>query len=314
MFNVYKITNSINDKVYVGRTVHTLKNRWEGHLKRFYAGDKRAIYCAMRKYGVDNFKIELIEECSSYEDMVYKEAYYCKQLNAYTHGYNMTTAGEINPMECAKSKQSHDNKMRSEAVRSKISNSMKAVRARSKNHIYIHRGKEQKRIPPEKVADYLLAGWEKGTFKGKIKLHNIKGKETTIFEENLKEYLDKGWIRGGKSKPLSQAHRAKLKQCHKNISDTFRKEQSLRLKNYYLANPYWKTKSKKKVKIINPNTGETQIFDSCLDAARKTDIPESAAKAGKFAQWVKLGYIKRRKSMYNNYKVEFVLDKGGDNT
>lgn len=306
MFNVYKIVNSINNKVYVGRTIHSLESRWLGHMKCLERGDMRQLYCAMRKYGVENFHIELIEEYNNLEDMIAGEAYYCDFYDSYKNGYNMTTAGEINPMECSKSKMSHDLKMRSKAVKIKISNTMKQVRAKSKNHIYIHKDKQMKRIDPCLLDNYIKQGWIRGTIKGKIRLHNNEGLETTVFLEDVDKYIRDGWKRGGKHRVFSETHLSKLRESNKNKSDKFKKEQSIRLKKYYQENPNWKTKSKKKVKITNPDTNEALIFDSCINMCRNTDIPESLAKSGKVGYWVKNKLINYKKSMYNNWKIEFI--------
>jgi hypothetical protein len=53
---IYKIINDINDKVYIGKTVKTIKVRWQQHLlqerKNKTQANKRALYSAMNKYGV----------------------------------------------------------------------------------------------------------------------------------------------------------------------------------------------------------------------------------------------------------------------
>lgn len=59
---IYKIVNDINDKVYIGQTITTIKDRWHGHMSSAL-NDKRnksALYNAMRKYGRDKFHIEEI--------------------------------------------------------------------------------------------------------------------------------------------------------------------------------------------------------------------------------------------------------------
>ena len=63
---IYKITNKINDKIYVGKTLDTIENRWREHKNDYQKrrNEKRPLYSAMRKYGIDNFFIEKIEECS----------------------------------------------------------------------------------------------------------------------------------------------------------------------------------------------------------------------------------------------------------
>ena len=59
---VYVIRNLINEKVYVGQTKN-FNNRKAGHLAIARHGVLRPLYAAMRKYGVENFTFEVIEEC-----------------------------------------------------------------------------------------------------------------------------------------------------------------------------------------------------------------------------------------------------------
>lgn len=94
---IYLITNNINKKVYVGQTSRPLKVRWAQHLQDSETLDY-ALYKAMRKYGKENFSIEILEECS-FEDLNDKEIYYIEKYNSYinnenSNGYNMTKGGQ----------------------------------------------------------------------------------------------------------------------------------------------------------------------------------------------------------------------------
>lgn len=68
---IYKITNTLNGKIYIGKA-NNLNARWKsGHLRtaaKLAAGEQIGyishLYRAMIEYGVDNFKIEVIEKCS----------------------------------------------------------------------------------------------------------------------------------------------------------------------------------------------------------------------------------------------------------
>lgn len=62
---IYKITNDINDKVYIGKTTLSIEERFKEHCldSKRNVKEKRPLYSAMRKYGQEHFKIELIEEC-----------------------------------------------------------------------------------------------------------------------------------------------------------------------------------------------------------------------------------------------------------
>lgn len=54
---IYKITNVINDKVYIGQTVRNLEERMAEHFRH----DNTVIDKALKKYGKDAFKIEIID-------------------------------------------------------------------------------------------------------------------------------------------------------------------------------------------------------------------------------------------------------------
>ena len=95
MIGIYKITNTINGKVYIGQA-QDIEKRWKDHIKDSEKGNQ-VIYRAMRKYGVENFSFEVVEECSI-EELDEKEIYYIEEYNSYIHaensnGYNMTLGG-----------------------------------------------------------------------------------------------------------------------------------------------------------------------------------------------------------------------------
>ena len=73
---VYKITNQANDKMYVGSAID-LMNRWYKHKSQLNKNKHHSIKLqrAWNKYGVDNFKFEIIEECDK-EKLIEIEQYY----------------------------------------------------------------------------------------------------------------------------------------------------------------------------------------------------------------------------------------------
>ena len=107
---IYKATNLINNKSYIGQTIHSLESRKSGHLESVKNKSKCAFHRAIRKYGEVNFKWEVIYECNSIDELNEKEQHYIKEYNTFTgnnnsNGYNMTTGGlnyirrsEDNPM------------------------------------------------------------------------------------------------------------------------------------------------------------------------------------------------------------------------
>lgn len=96
MIGIYKITNLLNNKVYIGQA-QDIEERWKQH-KKGYTDKTNIIYRAIRKYGVENFSFEVIEECSI-EELSKKEIFYIEQYKSYigwkdNWGYNMTLGGD----------------------------------------------------------------------------------------------------------------------------------------------------------------------------------------------------------------------------
>lgn len=67
---VYITTNLINNKKYIGRKVSKI------FLENKYLGSGVHFQNAVKKYGSENFKVELIEACDTYDELVEKETYY----------------------------------------------------------------------------------------------------------------------------------------------------------------------------------------------------------------------------------------------
>ena len=101
MAYIYKITNSINGKVYIGKTSNTIETRWAEHKRdsRKERCEKRPLYDAMNKYGIDNFQIEEIEEVENDEIACERESYWIDYYHSYVgyddcKGYNATKGGD----------------------------------------------------------------------------------------------------------------------------------------------------------------------------------------------------------------------------
>jgi group I intron endonuclease len=93
MSYVYKITNDVNGKMYIGQTSRTLDERFGEHLKevRMSRSAGRPLYDAMRKYGVNHFHIEPIEETNNPKE---REVYWIEYYGTFKNGYNATFGGD----------------------------------------------------------------------------------------------------------------------------------------------------------------------------------------------------------------------------
>ena len=92
---IYCITNLINNKQYVGKTTYSVERRWKQQCcdyKKLKCAN-RPLYKAMNKYGIENFKIEVLEQCER-NLISEREQYWIKYLKTYHLGYNATLGGD----------------------------------------------------------------------------------------------------------------------------------------------------------------------------------------------------------------------------
>ena len=100
---IYKVTNKVNGKVYIGQTIQTIKNRWYEHCrtKNISKAEKNMkIKRAILKYGKENFTVETLEECDS-ALLNDRERYYISYFDSYKNGYNSTEGGQdgVKPLQ-----------------------------------------------------------------------------------------------------------------------------------------------------------------------------------------------------------------------
>ena len=97
---IYKITNLINNKVYIGLTTTELKVRWDNH-RQCVKNDPRHLYCSMRKYGIENFTIEQIDSADNIAKLGELERYYIEKYNSQNPsiGYNLSAGGQTSQLD-----------------------------------------------------------------------------------------------------------------------------------------------------------------------------------------------------------------------
>lgn len=215
---IYKITNKLNGKIYIGQTVRTLEKRWQYH------NTQKTNTCfsrAIQKYGKDAFEVKTLTRCKTIEEMNHREEYYIKLFNTLSpNGYNLLKGG--------------NNKMCHEETKKKMSE----VHKGQKNHWFgkkhsletirkISRSKKGvKTGPPSKETRKKLSEGKKGALNPrfgkpgtalgrhlstdtKIKLSVINKGKTVSKETRAKISA------AFKGKPLSEEHKAKISAAHK---------------------------------------------------------------------------------------------------
>lgn len=91
---VYKLTNQLNDKSYIGQTIGSLERRWYYHCRKTR---NHCIYLAnaIKKYGKENFNRIILRGCNTIEELNFWEPFYIKLFNTLSpNGYNLQLGGD----------------------------------------------------------------------------------------------------------------------------------------------------------------------------------------------------------------------------
>lgn len=91
MIGIYQITNKINNKSYIGQSIH-IERRWMEHCR---PSANSQIAQAIKKFGKDNFEFKILEECSI-QELDEKEIYYIQKYNTINpNGYNVAETNSV---------------------------------------------------------------------------------------------------------------------------------------------------------------------------------------------------------------------------
>lgn len=174
---VYKITNMVNRKVYIGQTIKSLGSRWSKHKSNLKA--PTAINSAIHKYGAENFTIEQIDVALTRDELDEKEIYWISFYSSTDKeiGYNIKAGGKHNFISSTTGEKISKAKMgkkHSEETKRKISASKKGSKM------------SQEACDAQSI--------------------RLKGR---VFSEEHKRKLSEA----SKGKPKSDSHRQKISEC-----------------------------------------------------------------------------------------------------
>ena len=90
---IYKITNKVNGKVYIGQSIRPIEQRFQRHINDAVNNILDTHFArAIRKYGKENFYIELVETCDNQTELNLREQYWIRKYDSINNGYNETDA------------------------------------------------------------------------------------------------------------------------------------------------------------------------------------------------------------------------------
>jgi group I intron endonuclease len=246
---IYKTTNLVNGKIYIGQ---------DSNDNPKYLGSGKILALAIKKYGTDNFKKEILERCISKEQLNVMEIYWIHKLDSMNSnvGYNISIGGHggnlgplvnkkisdsvsklyTDPAYICNSKEfkqrlsdSQKGRVVSEDTRIKISNAQKG----DKGHWYGKANTEHSILMKSKYKSGELTPWNKGieydiiykkrlsdAHKGQVPWNKNK---TNIYSDETKKKMSaakKGIPRPGISEKLKQYYASNISSKCKSIIDT----------------------------------------------------------------------------------------------
>ncbi len=232
---IYKITNIVNNKSYIGLTTKSLEKRMQNHLYAI-SKDKGCpiLGAAIKKYGIENFKMSLIIICFD-SDLGYYEKEYIKKYNTQApHGYNILEGGIGGGFQ---------GKLHSPETKQKISNSFKLFV--KNNPSYIQRLSE----------------------RTTLQMQNTDVREYMNKSEKWKATLKEGRVGGRAHKDGKLSDETKSKISHSlKLYHTNKEAKQIKI-NRTIHGHY--------IQQYDLSNNMVMQYNSISDAAKKNNIPRS---------------------------------------
>lgn len=274
---IYVYTNLINGKKYIELTTRKMKNRHREHLNvsknKIESYDTNVVFHnAIRKYGIENFTLEILHSDLNLVDLNSLEKYYINFYDslACKNGYNVSSGGSNGNPYAGKTKEEM------EEIKRKMIESHKNIPTWWDNATDEEKERRNKKLSEslkghERTEEHCkrLSEALKSTNKNKGENHPMYGK---CHSEESKRKMSES----KKGKCCGEEHRLYGKQLDKEtkekISDT--------LKGRYCGedNPNfgYKSKQAKKVAQYDKNGKLIKVFDCCMDVVRELNVSQSA--------------------------------------
>jgi len=224
MLIIYKITNKLNGKIYIGKTKQELKNRWQQHCYEARKDSTYRFHVAIREFGRDSFQVEVVFETEDPVELAAKEYELIVFYNSVdpTVGYNEKYATKFSPTLTAKLVASTTGIPKSEAHKkelSRIKSQPEQVAVSRKNlqkAIDGNTGKHQPKEQRENISNALKTAssflTQKRGYGGMVypngqepneaeeaRRKEVKTKALVVAREGLKKKIASGEVKTGAS-------------------------------------------------------------------------------------------------------------------
>lgn len=213
-YRIYKITNKINGKCYIGWTSWPIIKRFTAHkvLSKLKPRDCPKFYNAIRKYGIDNFSHEEIFSCSCKPLSCYLEIHYIKLYDSIKNGYNIEPGGTGHSM--------------SEETKKKLSDFRKGKFTGKDNPFYgRHHTEENKRLSSESKSGIKSPNYGKHLseeHKEKIRKKNT-GSGNAMFGKHLSRETKRKMSEKRKGRPGIWLGKHHTEEYKKMMSESVKK-------------------------------------------------------------------------------------------
>jgi hypothetical protein len=289
---IYKITNILNNKCYIGETIQQPKRRWSSHksaIKR--NGGCRALKLAINKYGIENFTFEVLTVCLDKDRLAYEKIYIKEYNSIVPNGYNILAGGQEGMLGF---KHSEETK-RIIALKSKEYGNRPEVKEKSRQKMI----ELNRRINSGEVTKK-TAKWYKALEEGRVgnrgrKLNAITKNKISI---SLKAYY--AMHKNNRNINNEKWHQMLRSKRGVNLNDVHKNNISLGLNKYF----------NKQYELFYNELGDTNIKDSRTKLVGQYSLEEKLVKiypsVAEAARSIgikshHMGKILRRKNnVYNN--------------
>jgi len=188
-YSIYKITNRLNNKIYIG--AHATKN-----INDNYMGSGTVLKKAFKKYGIENFDKDILYTLETEEEMYNKEAELVNESFIKREDtYNLKLGGIGGWTYINKNKLNQTEKAKKASLKN-------LEKANEKNRELVSKGLHRKGFTHSKETKEKMSKNQNRKHMGEAnpsygkKWFNKEGKNKLILEEDFEKYISEGWVRG----------------------------------------------------------------------------------------------------------------------